>query len=322
MKRNRAAFYAHAWKEAAAQTDSTIESLGAEIFEITKGEHTVRVYEQHTQLGDSVTNRLLEHKEIVYRLLSKIDVPIPRYIVLKDLDISAATTFMTDLNQPVVVKPAYGTGSGAGITTNIMRASQLYRAIAWSRTFCPTIIIEEQIQGNNYRLLFLDGVLLDCIERKPPTVTGDGMSSIQRLIDQENRQRVKGDLQLAQNLIPIDLDTKNSLAAQGLTLRTIPVRGQIVKVKDIINCNRAEENESPSEKPAESLLSLGQEISATAGARLVGIDIITSDLTIDLDQSGGRVIEINTPPGHFYHHFKKGEGYPVAVQLLQKAFEV
>lgn len=321
IKRKRADYYAQAWKDAAAQTGSTIESLGTGIFKITKDGHSVFVHEQYTQLGDSVTDRLILNKAVIFNLLAEIDVPIPRYIHLKDLDISAAKTFMAKMNRPVVVKPVYGTGAGAGVTTNVIGVRRLYQALAWSRAFCPETIVEEQIRGNNYRLLFLDGQLLDCIVRRPPTVTGNGESSIRHLIRQENRKRIKPNVLLAQDLIYMDLDTKNTLAAQGMSLNTVPAKGRVIKVKDVINCNRAEENETPPQAPAASLLSMGRKISETIGVRLVGIDIITDDLSVDLRESGGRVIEVNTPPGHFYHHLRKGEGCPVAVRLLQHAFE-
>ena len=321
IKRKKSEFYAQTWQYAAAQTGSTIELLGAGIFKITNGIRSIHVYEQYTQLVDSVTDRLIVNKAIIYKLLAKIDVPIPKYIHLKDLDISTAKSFMTEINRPLVVKPAYGTGAGAGVTTNVTGVRRLYQALAWSRAFCPETIIEEQIRGDNYRLLFLDGELLDCIIRRPPTVIGDGVSSIRCLIRQENKERIKNSAQLAQNLIYIDLDSKNTLAAQGIHLNTTPAKGQVIKVKDVINCNRAEENENPVKGPAESLILLCRKISETIGVRLVGIDIITDDLTMDLRESGGYVIEVNTPPGHFYHHLKKGQGYPVAVRLLQQAFE-
>ena len=321
IKRNRAAFYTQTWEYAAAQTGSTIELLGAGIFKITNGGRNVLVYEQNTQLGDSVTDQLIGNKAIIFKLLAKIDVPIPRYTHLKDLDISAAKSFMSEIGRPLVVKPAYGTGAGAGVTTNVTGVHRLYQALAWSRAFCPETILEEQIKGDNYRLLFLDGELLDSIIRRPPTLIGDGVSSIRRLIRHENEQRIKPGAQLAQSLLYIDLDTKNTLAAQGLNLNTRPAKGQVIKVKDVINCNRAEENETPLQAPAASLISLGRKISETIGVRLVGIDIITENFSMDLRKSGGRVIEVNTPPGHFYHHLKKGGGYPVAVRLLQQIFE-
>jgi len=321
IKRNRADYYARAWEEAAIQTGSKIESLGDGIFKITNKSHSVLVYEQYSPLVDPVGYRLIVNKAIVYKLLAKIDVPMPRYIHLKKTDFSAAKLFMSETNCPLVVKPAYGTGAGAGVTTNVIGNRRLYQALAWSRAFCPETVIEEQIKGNNYRLLFLDGELLDCIIRNPPTVTGDGVSSIRRLIRLENKMRIEPGAQLAQNLIFIDMDTKNTLSAQRIGLNTKPARGQTIKVKDVINCNRAEENETPQENPSESLISLGRKIAETIGVRLLGIDIITDDLTADLRESGGRVIEVNSPPGHFYHHLKKGKGYPVGLKLLQRVFE-
>ena len=186
------------------------------------------------------------------------------------------------------------------------------------RTFGNETIIEEQISGHNYRLLFLDGELIDCIIRRPPTITGDGASSIRQLIRQENKKRLNTGYQMAQDLIFMDLDARNTLAAQGLTFNTKPAKGQKIKVKEVINCNRAEENESIENSPAESIILLGRKITQTLGVRLLGIDIISNDLTVDLKESGGRIIEINTPPGHYYHHMKKGKGYSVALRLLQQ----
>lgn len=320
IKRIKAQFYEQMWHQAAAQAEATIEPLGAGIFKITKGTASIKVYQQYPHCGDSVTDRFILNKKSIFKQLAKIKVPIPRYLHLKDLDASAAKSFMTHIGRPLVVKPCYGTGAGAGVTTNVTGARRLFQALAWSRAFCPETVIEEQIKGDNYRLLLLDGELLDCIIRHPPTVIGDGLSSIRRLICQENKERVESGSQLAQALIFMDLDTKFTLEAQGLNLRSKPEKGQAVKVKDVINSNRAEDNETPSRGPAESLIRLGRKISETIGVSLVGIDIITEDLTSDLEESGGVVIEVNTPPGHFYHHLKKGGGYSVAKRLLQHAF--
>jgi len=112
IRRKKAEFYAQAWEDAAAQTGSTIESLGAGIFKITNGVHSILVYQQHTQLVDSVTERLIVDRAITNKLLAKINVPIPRYLHLKDLDIFAAKSFMSEIDRPLVVKPASGTGGG------------------------------------------------------------------------------------------------------------------------------------------------------------------------------------------------------------------
>lgn len=321
MARNRAAFYAQAWEIAAAQTGSQIRSLGGDIYEITNGGRSVRVCLNYSPFDDCVTLQLAGNKPAVYGLLAEAEVPIPRYAHLSVLDMSVARTFLSQSDRPVVVKPAYGTGAGQGITTNITTIRQLYQAVAWASAFCSELVLEEQIEGDNYRLLFLDGELLDCIVRWPPRLVGDGVSSIRRLIGRENEERVRSGLQLGQTLIPLDLDTKNTLAAQGMRLRTVPDHGQVVRVKDVINCNRAEENENPKSRIAEPLIALGRKISDIIGTRLVGIDIITNNLEIDLHESGGAVIDVNTTPGFYYHHLKKDHRSLVSVQVLQRALE-
>ena len=322
ISRKRAKFYARAWEDAAAQTGSSIEALGSGFFRIFNGSNSILVFEQYTQLVDRVTERLIVDKSIANRLLSDMGVPTPKSISLKGSDPTSARSFMSEVGGPVVVKPSSGTGGGDGVTTNITSTKRLLDAIAWSRAFSSEYVLEEQIKGDNYRLLFLDGALLDCIIRRPPSITGDGVSSIRRLILRENEMRLTSEIQLAQSLITMDLDMNNTLAAEGMSLRTIPEKGEVVKVKEVINCNRAEENESPAEHPAPSIIAMGRKISETFGVRLVGIDIITDDLTKDLAETGGIVIEINTPPGHFYHQLKKGKGFPVALHLLEHAFSL
>ena len=62
IRRKRAEFYAQAWKDAAAQTGSTIEALGGGFFKICNGSTCLMVFEQYTPLVDRVTERLIVDK--------------------------------------------------------------------------------------------------------------------------------------------------------------------------------------------------------------------------------------------------------------------
>src|SRR5688572_32104639 len=55
----------------------------------------------------------------------------------------------------------------------------------------PTRRSSDLIAGASYRLLYLEGRLIDAVRRDPPTVTGDGYSTIRRLIAHENRRRLE-----------------------------------------------------------------------------------------------------------------------------------
>src|SRR5258708_31228661 len=90
---------------------------------------------------------------------------------------------------PLVVKPAANTGGGVGVSTCVETPRQLLRAIAWARAYGPRILIEGQIPGNCYRVLVMDGEVLDTVLRRPPSVRGDGISTVRQLICGENRLR-------------------------------------------------------------------------------------------------------------------------------------
>ncbi|MHA1600108.1 MAG: hypothetical protein ACTSW2_04715 [Alphaproteobacteria bacterium] len=319
MAAHRRAFYEKAWRDAAEQIGCSITALGSDIFEIQHGYHRVRVCMNFSPLDDSVTLRLAGRKPTVYRMLAEADMPVPNHITIEGLDLNAAKRFLQAANTPIVVKPAYGTGAGAGVTTNITNVAQLVRALAWSKGFCPETIVEEQIEGENYRLLFLDGKLIDCIIRRAPTLTGDGAMSIRELIRRENALRVKAGMTIAQTALRADLDMKNTLATLSKTLSTVPGKGEVVRIKNVINSNRAEDNEAASSMVCQSVVDVGRQVIERLGIRLAGVDFIMRDPGISLADSHGAIVDVNTTPGFYYHYLKKGGEFPAAVEVLQTA---
>lgn len=317
MARHRRAFYEKAWRDAAEHIGCSITALGSDIFEIQRGHRRVRVCMNFSPLDDSVTLRLAGRKPIVYRMLAEAGMPVPNHITIDGLDLSAAKRFLQAAKTPIVVKPSYGTGAGAGVTTNITNVAQLARAMAWSKGFCSQSIVEEQIAGENYRLLYLDGELIDCIIRRAPTLTGDGATSIRGLIRRENTLRVKTGMTIAQTAMRADLDMKNTLATLGKALSTVPGKGEIVRVKNVINSNRAEDNEAASSVVCQSVVDTGRQVIERLGIRLAGVDFIMRDPGISLADSHGAIVDVNTTPGFYYHYLKKGGEYRAAIDVLQ-----
>lgn len=313
----RRAFYEKAWCDAAEQLGCSVTALGADIFEVRRGHRSVRVCLNFSPFDDSVTLRLAGQKPIVYRVLAEAGLPVPNHIAIDSLDLSAAKRFLRAAHTPIVVKPAYGTGAGAGVTTYITNVAQLIRAMAWSKAFCPQTIVEEQITGENYRLLYLDGKLIDCIIRRAPTLTGDGTASIRKLIRQENDLRVKAGMTYAQTVLRADLDMKNTLATLGKTLSSVPDQGEVVRVKNVINSNRADDNETATSLVCQSVVDVGRQVVDRLGIRLAGVDFIMPDPGIDLADSHGAIVDVNTTPGFHFHYLKKGGEFPAAVEVLQ-----
>lgn len=318
-ERNRAGFYERVWREAAEALGAVAEPLGSGVFEMIRGDVRVRVCGNESPIDNGVTLRIAGDKPLVHRMLQRIDVPVPRHVTCTTATVAKAFRFATELGGAVVIKPALGTGGGVGVTANVRGRGAMLRALAWARSYCADMMVEEQVEGELYRLLYFEGEMIDCVVRRAPTVVGDGRANIAELVRRENKARAAQGATLAQGLLWMDQDLHRELARQGLSPRSIPAQGARVRVKRVVNDNRGEDNETAELCPA--IVEAGQRALRAVGARLAGIDVITTDPTRPLTETGGAVIEINTTPGYYYHYHKKDGRVPVAQLVLEKAFD-
>jgi cyanophycin synthetase len=315
--RQRAAFYEAAWREAAERFGGEIAPLGDDIYEICIGDFRTKVCCNYTAADDPVTLALAGSKPAVYRLLERTGLPVPRRLEFTLGTFPAAVEFMNESGGRCVVKPAKNTGAGNGVTANIAGRRQLIRAAASAAVHCRELLIEEQIPGDSYRLLYLDGRLLDAVVRRQPAVIGDGRSTVRALVDRTNTERTARGFAKSQVLLTCDAEMKGTLAQQGLSLNSVPPAGARVVVKTVINENAAEENESARRLLCDAVIEAGGAAAAAVGAKLAGVDIITRNPALPLEETGGAVLEVNTTPG-YYHHYHKADddACPVAVPVL------
>ena len=138
------------------------------------------------------------------------------HVVCAAHDLTPALQFVRALGRPCVVKPAEGPRREPASRPESRSSAQLIRAMARAGARCHDVIVEEQIDGDDLRLLYLDGELLDAIRRLPPTVRGDGSSSIEQLIEAENADRLRNGVAASQTLLTIDWELRETLRDAGV----------------------------------------------------------------------------------------------------------
>lgn len=320
-ERHRNDFYDLAWRTAAQHLGAQIVALAPGIHQVSRDGVTTQVFRNYTALDNPVTLAIAGNKPLVYRLLAARRLPIPRYRTFTLATLSEAVTFLERADGNCVVKPAKDTGAGNGVATGIRDRWNLIRAATAAATYGPELLIEHQVAGSVYRLLYLDGVLLDAIERRAPEVIGDGRTTVRELVRRANLSRaVQGPL-MSQVLLTIDLDMKRTLARQGLRLGSVPAAGRQVILKTVSNENAGAENISAKEIFCPSVIEAGSQAVAAVGARLAGVDMITLDPSVPLSQTNGVILEVNTTPGYYYHYHKLGAPFAAAVPVLQRLLE-
>ncbi|NQZ97453.1 MAG: hypothetical protein HRU01_13160 [Myxococcales bacterium] len=309
-------FWTKMWREAAAEVGAEFVDLGEGFSEIRRGEQRTRVRGKNVMLDDPVTLRLAGNRMVVHRLLADAGLPTPAFAAFDLGSLGTAQDFAHRQGGLCVVKPARGTGGGDGVTTHVGAGAELRRAALHASIFCPALVVEEQVPGDVYRLLYLKGRFLDAVRRRPPIVVGDGRSTLRSLIDTENRRRA----QRGVGGIAIDPDSRAALARAGHSLRSVPRTGTRVSVKGVSNAGSELESESVCEEIGKDLRTEGARAAQVLGVQLAGVDVITPDPSLGLRESGGSVNEVNTTPGLQWHYHVRNpeQGVPVAVPILEE----
>jgi cyanophycin synthetase len=316
--KHQAEFYERTWRDAALELGGTWTKLSDDISEMIFDGFRTRVIHNVSCIDDPVTLAILHDKPLTHQLLAAEGLSVPRHATFSPKKMTPAVEFMKSSGRDCVVKPARGTGGGRGVTTGIQNVSHLARATALASVYSDELLIEEQIDGDNYRLLYLDGELLDSFIRRLPAVIGDGKSTVSQLVELANEERLKNRADVSQVLLSIDLDMHRTLAKQGLSLRAVPAAGRKVTLKTVVNENSGVDNTTATSLLCPSIIEDGAKAARTLGVRFVGIDIVTRDPGIPLAESGGVILEANGTPNLYYHYKKKDGSFPVAVHLLRR----
>lgn len=317
MQSRRAQFYERVWRDAALTLGAECRIVGRGILEFRHGTRRTRVYANETEADDPVTVRLTDDKASVHALLAESGLPVPDHKEFTLATIDSAARFMDWSRASCVVKAAHSTGGGRGVSTGIRARGDLKRAALHAAVYARELLIERQVAGEVYRLLFFDGQLLDTVLRRPPTLVGDGHSTIRQLITRENVLRTR-QRDYAQTLINVDVDMQRTLAWANQSLSSVPGDGVAIAVKTVTNDNTSRDNHAANGVLTEEILEAARQAMAVVGVRLAGVDIITPDPTRSLQASGGVILELNARPGYHYHYHRQPLGAAVAIPILAR----
>lgn len=314
--------YESFWRDAVDAIGAEIIDVGYGYYKISKSHQKTYVKDFKVMLDDHITLSIAGNKAFVLKILQEQGIQTPRYFEYKIDNINKAHNFMEQLGKNAVVKPANGTGSGRGVTTRINTRKKLLQASSLAASFSNNLLIEEQVEGDSFRLLYLNGKFIDGIRRDPPVVIGDGKSSIKTLIDEENRKRISSDNILTFHPLIIDMECRLKLSEQGLGIKSIPETNKKVIVKAVVNQNSCYENHIVRDIIHPSIIELGKDVVNEFGIKLGGIDVITKDITVPLNEENGIINEVNTTPG-LHHHIlvaEKDEVLPIGQMVLEYIF--
>ena len=258
-------------------------------------------------------------KEETKFLLEQAEIPVPGGRIIRTEE--RLKQVVDRLGFPLVTKPVDG-NHGRGITVEINTWEEALAGFNAAKKVSRRVIVERQIKGEDFRLLVINNKLVAAAKRSPAHVIGDGKQSVQQLINEVNKDPRRGyghEKTLTQ--ISINNLTKTIIAAEGYSLDSILEEGKKLVLKDTANLSTGGTAEDVTEKVHPVNLFMAERISKIIGLDICGIDIMTTDISKPLSETGGAVLEVNAGPG-FRMHLSPTTGLPrnVAAPVIDKLF--
>ncbi len=236
-----------------------------------------------------------------------ITVPIGETFLAKDIEYIKKAFRVLD--GPVVIKPAFGS-HGFDVYTDLRTEKDVLNAvynIIEHRGEEVRIIIEEFFEAPEYRVFVTKKGDYAVLLRDPAHVYGDGIHSIEYLIKQENYNRMNPRTNALCEIL-VDNELVKYINKKGLTLNSIPPKGEKVYLRPNSNVAMGGVCEDYTDRVHPSVINIGLKVlDAFPGLPYVGVDFMTNNIEEEQNDYSYRIIEINTVPG-IHMHFRPAIG--------------
>ena len=239
------------------------------IFVLKRGDLAVKCYNALTDKVGVVSFQLADDKHLANRFLGRYGFPVPKQIKYSGFE--KAQEFLQKCKS-IVVKPCREWG-GRGVAVAVRTISELRQAVLRARRFGEDLVLEECVEGEDNRLIFVNGSFVAAIRRVPAGVTGDGKKNIRRLIQQQNARNHKAD---AGNIIPLDNETRRTLMSFGLNYNSVPRKEQVVQVRRTSNYHTGGTVEDITESVNQDLVRQGLKVVKLFAIPVMGIDFLVN----------------------------------------------
>jgi len=270
-----------------------VEVLDAEAGEmrLSHGGRSVVTRESLSEYTSAVAMSRCDDKRLTRRIVSEAGITVPKGR-LATFD-EADHEFLAEVGD-VVVKPTRGE-QGKGITVGVDSAEELDAALARAREQHPEVLIEQRAEGDDLRLVVIDGKVVAAALRMPAEVTGTGRHTIRELIDAQSRRRAAATG--GESRIPVDAVTETTVREAGYSFDDILPEGERLRVRRTANLHQGGTIHDVTATVHPELRSVAVAAATAIGIPVTGIDLLVPDVT----RPEYAFIEANERPGLANH---------------------
>ncbi|BDX33152.1 GNAT family N-acetyltransferase [Mycobacterium antarcticum] len=258
---------------------------------LTHGGTSVVTRESLSELTNAVAMSRCDDKRVARRVVAEAGIRVPqgRTATFTDED----HEFLQSVGS-VVVKPARGE-QGAGITVGVTRPEDLDRALELAAAHNPDVLIEELCEGEDLRVVVINGKVIAAALRRPPEVVGSGDHTIRHLIEAQSRRRAAATH--GESTIPVDDLTVDTVREAGWDIDDVlPLNDRLI-VRRTANLHTGGTIRDVTDDLNPVLAKVAVEAADAIGIPVTGIDLIVPSV----EGEDYAFIEANERPGLANH---------------------
>ena len=290
---------------------------GAEVEVLDRKENFIRISKGHkteyvkeatkTSLDSYVTFHIMENKEVTKTLLARRQIAVPQGALFYSLD-EALDAYESSKHKDLVVKPTT-TNFGKGVVILKRQGGQVDKrayeeALQQAFSLDSSAIVEEFLEGKEYRFLVMGGEVIAVLHRVPANVEGDGVHTVAELIELKNQNPLRGTGYKTPlekiKLGPTELDF---LAGQGKNENYRPAQGETVYLRKNSNVSTGGDSVDYTDIAHEAYKKIAVQAAQAVNAVICGADLITADITKEPVEGDYGIIELNFNPAIHIHGF-------------------
>ncbi len=268
------------------------------VFQLGYGKNSRLLHSSITDGTPNIAVMISKNKQQTSDVLRAAGLPVPVQAPVRSDD--EAMTLAKKIGYPVVVKPADLEG-GVGVGAFLRDEASVRAAYAHAARHSKNIVIEKHVEGNDFRMLVVNGEVLGVVERVPGGVTGDGKHSVRELVEMENHERsIAQDDRRFLHPILADHEAERMLSDAKMNWNDVPPAGVFVRLRGAANvASGGIPREIPlGEIHADNLI-LAQRAARALRLDVAGIDLLIPDIRTSWLESDAGICEVNSQPQMF-----------------------
>ena len=282
-----------------------VEDAPAGLFSLHLGARSFCFRESRGDLTTAVAMSRCDDKALTRRLLERAGLSVPDQAIAKD---ATAVRRFLEKHGRIVVKPARGE-QGRGVYVDIRDLEAAMQAVAELQEQTDLVLLEEFVEGQDLRIIVIDGEAVAAAIRRPAEIEGDGKLSVAELIEKQSRRRAAATG--GESHIPLDAETERCLTAAGLSKESVLEEGRRLAVRKTANLHTGGTIHDVTDRLDPALAE-----AAVKAAEVLHMPVVGFDFMVEApDRPLYHVIEANERPGLANH-----EPAPTAARFIDLYF--